>query len=481
MFAVVEVPDFSLQALLRMQPALQGKAIALLHGEGSKAQVAQVSAGVAGVLPGMTAGQALAANPAVRFVVASAAAEREGNALLLAACWALSPTVEPSAPGRCTLDLRGTDRAALPAQVRRLRERLAELGLSVRVGLGANPLIARYAVHVATPELWVGDERAFLAPLPLALLPLTPDEAGWLADLGLHTFGALTTFSRAALAQRLGARGDELWRLAAGEWSGALRPAPYPVRYYTEMELADPVETLEPLLFVLRRFTERLAAEVAGAGLGTNRLALHLRFDDDTTYARAFDLPEPAGSADVLFAVLENHLAGLRTEAPIVALALEAFPARRLEEQAGFFDTGLTDAAAFFATLGRLASVVGTENVGTPRRADTHRPDVVTLAPPPSSIPPRQPPAGPEAHGPLLRRLRPPLAATVELTEARPSYLVSAMVQGEVTVLRRPFRADGDWFGAAPWTREEWDVQIDGGLYRLLHEPAGWFVEGIYD
>ena len=81
----------------------------------------------------------------------------------------------------------------------------------------------------------------------------------------------------------------------------------------------------------------------------------------------------------------------------------------------------------------------------------------------------------------LLRRFRPPVAATVELTEARPSFLVSSLGQGEVTVVRRPFWSNGDWWAPDAWAHEEWDVQIGSGLYRLRHVPEGWFVDGIYD
>ena len=37
----------------------------------------------------------------------------------------------------------------------------------------------------------------------------------------------------------------------------------------------------------------------------------------------------------------------------------------RLVQQTGLFDTGLTDAAAFFSTLGRLAALVGTWQTDT--------------------------------------------------------------------------------------------------------------------
>ena len=497
MFAVIQFPDFPLQALLRFNPALRGEPLGLLVGVGRRAVIAHASAAAHGIRPGMTAAQALADFPALQLVSPSSDAEREADALLLTAAWAVSPRVELSAPGRCTIDLTGVNRERLPAQLRTLREGLAAHGLESQVGVGATPLVARYAAHFAEPEQWADDTRAFLAPLPVALLELTSDEARLFADLGLRTLGSLTVFPRAALTNRLGVRGDELWARAAGEWLVPIQPASFPVRHLATLELEESVETLEPLLFFMRRFCERLAEEVGQFGGGTNRLLLVLTLENEQAFSRSFDLPEPTASADTLFAVLDHHLSSLQTDAAIVGLSLEAFPARRHAQQEGLFDTGLKDAPMFFSTLGRLAAIVGTENVGTPRHADTHRPGAVVLSVPSAFVPERRVPAAPASHGPLLRRLRPPVAVTVELTDARPSYVASVPIwssvgglrkdaaptipTGTVTVLRGPFRANGEWWSPESWACEEWDVQIDVGLYRLLHLPKGWFIEGIYD
>ena len=40
----------------------------------------------------------------------------------------------------------------------------------------------------------------------------------------------------------------------------------------------------------------------------------------------------------------------------------------------------------------------------------------------------------------------------------------------------------GDWWTAAAWQRDEWDIALsDGALYRLACDPAGWFLDGSYD
>lgn len=481
MFAVLEIPDFALHALLRFQPALRGEPIAILRGEGRRATIAHVSARVAGVQPGMTAAQAMAECPGIQLLAASPLAEKEATALLLTTAWTLSPRVEPTEGGRCIIDLEGASAGRLRQLVATARARLTAHGLAARIGVGPNPVVAGYAARLADPEKWIEEVAAFVAPLPIGLLPLTSAEAQLFADLGLRTLGALTAFPRAALNDRLGERGALLWALANGEWTGTVKSAPFPRRFRAELELEEAVETLDPLLFTLRRFAERLAAEVGEFGGGATRMALCLRLDNEQEYARQFDLPEPTGSADALFAVLEQHLGALTTEAPIIAVMLEVFPARRLEQQTGLFDTGLVDAGAFFASLAKLRAIVGTENVGRPGCADSHCPDLIRFHVPPTAVAARVKPAAPPLHGPLLRRLRPAVPATVELQAARPTHLASVVISGDVRILRRPFWSSGEWGAPEAWKREEWDVRIGDGLYRLLHNPQGWFVEGVYD
>jgi hypothetical protein len=289
-----------------------------------------------------------------------------------------------------------------------------------------------------------------------------------------------------ALTQRLGERGALLWALATGRDRRPLDTATPPSRYFASYELEHAVETLEPLLFLLRRFVDRLAAEVTAAGLATASLRLGLRFEDETTHERDFRLPQPDSRPDALFCVLEQHLATLHTAASVNRLELELFPAAASVRQDGLFEASLRDPHQFYDTLARVAALLGPERIGTPCNANTHRPDAVTLGPPPAVIPEYHPAPNPPAFGPLLRRFRPPHSALVECAEETPVALVCPSVQqaqGRIVQTRGPWRRSGEWWETdAAWAHEEWDVELDrGGLYRLTRTRDGWWLEGIYD
>jgi protein ImuB len=81
-----------------------------------------------------------------------------------------------------------------------------------------------------------------------------------------------------------------------------------------------------------------------------------------------------------------------------------------------------------------------------------------------------------------LRAFRPPLPAQVALRDGAPAFVSAPGVRGAVGDRAGPWRASGDWWDAA-WSREEWDVMLDGRLYRIFRDRLreAWFVEGELD
>jgi protein ImuB len=562
MFAVLHIVDFALHAVLRNEAGATTRPAALFSGTGKKSVVlaANARARVAGVEAGMTAPQAVARCAALLLRAPHRESEAEARAALLAVGFSLSPAIEDTASGICTVDLSGRIHDFSPADfdprnasretnpaccrtsedftatrrpkfpdfgyVRMAIDELARLGLPATAGIAATPLLALYAARAVNRSevgrvipnapsecigpsrrvtdnppclsnfvLHVTDSASFLAPLPLAAADPTQELAAVLASWGVRTLGDLTALPRDEIVRRFGAEGLALWQRAAG---GALRPlhrVDPPQTFAAKMELEDAVETLEPLLFILRRFLERLALELQSAQHVAAELELTLQLEDDARHARGFRLPEPTADVEILFRTLHTHLESLQTAAAIVAVELKITPARPLVRQQGLFETGLRDPHGFAETLARVSALVGSERVGTPQLVDTHRPDAVKLVSPLSVIPPRAEAPSPGAagnspveglHPPLglpLRRFRPPLPARVEFTDSAPTYLWTERAAGEISFQSSAYLSSGEWWqNDRAWRRIEWDIALaGGGLYRLVHMNDAYFLEGEYD
>ena len=481
-FAVLIVPDFALHALRRSDPSLCGRAFALVAGEGRKAKVTEASPEARGVAPGLAATLAMSRCPGITLRPRDPGAEVEAHRLLVAAAFTLAPRVEATGAGCCTVDLRGADRARTEAIMRLRVAELAALGLPLRIGAGATPLLASYAAQRAEPVLIVGDPGAFLGPLPLAFAGPTPGHEQILRGWGIGTLGGLTALPKAEVGRRLGAEGALLWERAAGQSERVLRLVEPARSFAAEWTYEPPVESIEPLFFKLRRFAERIALELRGAGFVAEKLSLTLLLEDGTDHRREFRLPEPGANVEGWLRVLDAHLGAVRTDARIAGVRLVAAPARPPERQEGLFDTGLRDPASFWENLARVAAIVGDERVGTPVPADTHRPDAFLMERPAEAV---APPAGASVHpacGPTLRRFRPPWPVRVACEGGLPARLDGGRLEGRVRAALGPWLAEGDWWRPGAWAVETWQVELAaGGVYQLARTEGGWCVEGMLD
>ncbi|MFT3780698.1 MAG: DNA polymerase Y family protein [Nibricoccus sp.] len=485
MFAVLHIADFALHAVLRNEPEAAGRPAALFDGTRKKSLIlaANRPARAAGVSLSMTAPQAVARCGSLLIRTRQPEAEIEATRVVLAAGFTVAPAIENTEPGICTIDLRGLDSAQHVPRVTEAVAQLIMLGLPASAGIGRTPLLALYAGRVAKSVLRIRDEEAFLTPLPLSAAAPSPELASVFGDWGLRTIGDFTRLPRDEIVRRFGAEGLAFWKRATGGNERPLNLVAAPQTFSADFEFEDAVETLEPLLFLLRRFLDRLTLELRAAQFVAVEIELTLRLEDDTQHARRFRLPEPTGDVEILFRALHTHLESVQTASSIAAVKLRLLPARPLVRQQGLFETGLRDPHGFAETLARVVAVVGSDRVGMPLLEDSHRPDAVKLSPPLTVIPPAGEPALHAPSGLPLRRFRPPLPAKLEFTGSKPTYLWAEPFHGAIESIHGPWRSSGDWWQPdRAWSRLEWDIALaEGGLYRLIQVNEAFLIEGEYD
>jgi hypothetical protein len=117
---------------------------------------------------------------------------------------------------------------------------------------------------------------------------------------------------------------------------------------------------------MLQRFLQQLSVRLSALYLVARELKLRITFSDKTAYEHLFKIPESSNNVEVLFRMLQTHLETFRSEAPIIAIALEAEPTKGTQQQFGLFETALRDPLQLSETLGALDGLLGAEHVGTP-------------------------------------------------------------------------------------------------------------------
>ncbi|MGZ8919412.1 MAG: DNA polymerase Y family protein [Limisphaerales bacterium] len=493
MFAVILIPDFFLQAALRHEPELRDVPVALVNDDSPKSPVAQITSTAArfGVTPGLTSTQAKARCDRLIFRIRSPQQESSAQEILLECAYGSAAYIESTAPGICTLDLRSLPilkaenlGATFDLWGQQLLRRLEEFNLTARIGIASAPALALQAANGDQPVQYIRDPQTFWRSLKIENLCATPALADILRRWGIHTVAAFLALGKDQIAERLGPAGLELFDAAQAD---KIRPLNLtsPRQIYEEyFEFENQIETLEPLLFIARRFLDSLTRRVGLAYMVVQDLAITLQLESGQAHERTLKIPAPTRDVEILFRILHNYLETVRTSSPIIALSLRAQPAPSETQQFQLFETAVRDPNRFYETLGRLNALLGPDRVGTPVRKDSFRPDAFSLEPisAKSAIANTQALPIPNLRlGLVLRRFRPPIPTEVRLREGQPASIRNTRVNSSLTRSQGPFRASGEWWENL-WTREEWDIQTNqGDLFRLIREHHQWFLDGAYD
>ncbi|MGB6544060.1 MAG: DNA polymerase Y family protein [Candidatus Acidiferrales bacterium] len=500
-FAAIHVPDFMLQAVVRAEPHLYGRALVLIDGTPPLEIVvaASESAARAGIGPGMAKSQVeqfRGVEIRHRSCAQVRAQEKSAHAALLDLGWSFSPRLEDVAPDTIVLDLAGLQVLCGSEEniADQLVQRAGGLGLAVNVAIASrieSSIIAARSFSAIT-LIPAGQESESLGHLPVRALSPSAELLEILERWGVRTCAALAALPVLDLSERLGQEGVRLHALARGEDARSLILAEPAAFFEEEMELDDAVEELEPLSFILGRLLDQLCARLNARSLAVQ--TIRLRFDLErspeknirtlnedsrqkstaSTYENNLTLPVPIRDSKTLLRLLRLKLQADPPPAPILKVVIGADPAASRTTQGGLFLAGFPDPEKWELMLARLANLVGEANVGSPELMDTHlqgefRMDRFEIILKEADAAQNRKNAPAKEDGRALRTkepvtalhvFRPPVVAKVELREECPVHIVFCGVRAEVIAASGPWRTSGNWWGEGGWQHDEWDIEI---------------------
>jgi protein ImuB len=486
MFGCIFLPRFRLQAALRWHDA-RGPAV-IVEETTLKGIVSEVSeeAAAKGIAPGMTSAQALARARDLIIRLRSPAQEECLNQILIQTALALSPDVELCCDGACVADLRCVRKETCWQQL--ADHQVAQLrtqGLCAMMGIAPTPDLALLAARGAQPAAVIYDPGAFTSGLPIETLDPSEDLLQILRGWGIRRVGEFLALPKAATIERLGPAAEALRRKVSGRNKRLLRLVRSRPEYVEAFDFDGEIETIEPLLFLLRRFLEELCGRLRAVYRVAQRLILRLPLEDGSQHERTFGIPMPTADVEVLFRILNTHLDSLHLPKRPIGVRLAIQAALPAKNQLQLFESALRDPNRFGETLAKLKAFLGNDNVGVPARSDTHRPDSYRLREDfaaESEIHRKPIDVIEPLRGLPLRRFRPTVPSSVRVKEDCPSFLESPVVRGAIRQCAGPYRLSGNWWDNEHWQQEEWDVAVArNGLYRLSRHGTIWKIEGCYE
>jgi protein ImuB len=494
--------DFAAQTLARLEPELRKRPVAILHGDPPLETVFALnqSARNLGLDSGMNR---LQAESFEGVSMSARVKQREDSAFLIfmKSAERFSPRIEVLASptesksgAALILDASGSECLfGAPAQIAAaLRREVDAAGFEPSIATSCNAYAAVLAARgfLGTTVIPSQKESTVLSPLPLSVLELEPEQEETFASWGIRTLGALAVLPQKALIARIGQAGYRLQALARGEYQHLLVPVASPADAVLSesTELEHPVDLLEPLLFVLSRMLDQIIARAAEHALAIACVETRLVLDGAPRkeHSRMVRPALPECNHHTILKLIQLELEMHPPQGAVIALHMQAQPARPKTLQQGLFVQQTPEAGRLEVLLARLRKLLGEDRIGAPELLDCHRPDAFRMVPFLPDTGARPQTAANGIHVSALRMLRPPRTVRVEMKDSR---MVTLFLDGrKVPVFQAsgPWKATGAWWTHSEWCREEWDVALgeqERLCCRVAYDPGArcWYLTGIYD
>ena len=500
-YAAIHIPEFPTLAWLRLDHRARPHAAAVIEGKAPLERVVSFnrSAKMIGLTHGMSKVQADTSGK-VHFHARSLPEEQAALELLFAATEQFSPRVQIIASPMnnyanakqlaavLLVDQSGT--ATLFGDARSyadaLRKALQQLEFPTNIAVAPNAeaslLLARSYTGVTCVE--AQSVQAKLAPLPLSMLSADASTLATLRRWGIRNLGELAALPGTALISRIGQQGKRLQRLALGTEDHLLVPKDPSFILSEHVALDGPLESLEPLLFILSPMLDTLLKQAINHAYALRSVTITLTLEKAVAHQLEVRPATPVQSKDLLLKLLNLKLQSDPPQAGILAVTLTAEPTVPQVSQRGLFQSQFPEPDKLDLLLARLSSIVGKQNVGSPALSNSFSDDEFVITP-------FQPAAGaratPQPVSPrsALRRFRPAQQAKVVCRETNPVLLFWRGERLELGSVTGPWQSSGYWWDGRRWEANEWDAIVSqpAQALRLRHEPGpgNWYVAGQYD
>jgi DNA polymerase-4 len=219
------------------------------------------------------------------------------------------PFLEPVSLDEAYLDVTGFESiyGTIHQMVIAIKQRIKdELGLCASAGIASCKVVAKVASELSKPdgllEVARGEERSFLAPLPVIKLPGIGKKAERiLIGLSINTIGEISNTPLGVLKSHFGASGGVLHRLARGIDNRKVELPGVAKSISRETTFDKNTRDHSLLEATLRYLSERVGTDLRGRGKRTRCITLKLRYADFTTITRSYTLSQTTGSDQTIF------------------------------------------------------------------------------------------------------------------------------------------------------------------------------------
>jgi nucleotidyltransferase/DNA polymerase involved in DNA repair len=309
------IPLFALRCEEARRPELKNRPTALLAPDTTR-RLWQVSreARHAGVKTGITVSQAIGLCHSLTLLEPDPVHYEMRFEALIQSLHDVSPVVEGVELGRAYVGADGLEGlyGGPEQQVEAILRCVVRGAWLLRLGWGRGKFVASAAAMRADTGGAVivrdGEEAAFLATQPLAVLPIDPDTYRRLRQLGLRTLGDLSSLPEDAVVSQFGGDGRRLWRLAAGRISDPVEGRELPEPIVVSLTFYTPVSDRALLVRTMGQLVDRALAHPRRVGWRVQVVKVRGELEHGASWLVGATLKDPSADREDLMAPLETRL-----------------------------------------------------------------------------------------------------------------------------------------------------------------------------
>lgn len=254
----------------------------------------------------------------------------------------VTPHIEPTSIDEAYLDVSPGQTGSHPVEIaERIRREVDGLGLSCSLGVATGKTIAKIASDRDKPHgitvVWPGTEAAFLAPLPVGVLPgIGAQTAQRLLGAGIRTLGDLARLDPRTVETLAGSWGPELLDRARGIDERPVASSRDVKSVSNERTFAHDLHERDAAERELGALVARVASRLRAGALLARTFTVKLRFADFTTRTARRTLEVPTDLEDEMLPVAVSLLS--RAWSPGAGLRLLGFGASGFDDPAQQLD-----------------------------------------------------------------------------------------------------------------------------------------------
>lgn len=331
----IDLDAFFVSVEQALAPELVGKPVVVGGRPDRRGVVASASydARVFGIRAGMPLAQAYRLCPQAIFLQGSFSAYRDASEKFMAILADFSPCMEPAGLDEAYLDITGCELFGTPCQLASsIKQRVKkELKLIASVGIAGCKVVAKIASDSGKPdglvEVTAGQEKDFLAPLPVISLPGVGEKTEQsLKAMGIKTIGQLAGLPLEVTRNRFGSFGIMIHHSANGIDYREVEARGEAKSISRETTFAEDTSDKVFLQAMLRYLSERVGAELRKETKHARTIILKLRYSDFETITRRFSSKEAIDADELIYAgavkLLEQALSGKRNPVRLIGIGV---------------------------------------------------------------------------------------------------------------------------------------------------------------